>query len=76
MRLLEQKYARLHIVSMVERFGEPEQARLAHDADLLTKERLRCGLTIFEACRMQDYSKLPINQPACRSSCRACARPC
>lgn len=46
--MLEQKYARLHVVAMIDNYGTLEQARLAREADLLTKERLCCGLTIFE----------------------------
>ncbi|XP_055332237.1 cytoplasmic FMR1-interacting protein-like [Paramacrobiotus metropolitanus] len=45
---LEQKYAPLHIVSNIEKLGNQKQAFLVREGDLLTKERLCCGLSIFE----------------------------
>lgn len=49
LKRLELKYAPLHVVANVERYGgNPKQAQLARESDLLTKERLCCGLSIFE----------------------------
>ncbi|KAG7260100.1 hypothetical protein CRUP_010158 [Coryphaenoides rupestris] len=41
MKRLEAKYAPLHLVPLIERLGTPQ-------GDLLTKERLCCGLSMFE----------------------------
>ncbi|KAK3732632.1 hypothetical protein RRG08_057326 [Elysia crispata] len=48
MRQLEKKYAALKVVSVIEKLGNSTQARIAKDGDLLTRERLCCGLSIFE----------------------------
>ncbi|KAH7640918.1 hypothetical protein HUG17_8387 [Dermatophagoides farinae] len=48
LKRMENRYASLHVVSVMEKFGTPKQALIARDADLLTKERLCCGLSIFE----------------------------
>uniref|UniRef100_UPI00358E9EC8 cytoplasmic FMR1-interacting protein 2-like isoform X1 n=1 Tax=Myxine glutinosa TaxID=7769 RepID=UPI00358E9EC8 len=48
MRRLEQKYASLHLVPLVERLGTAQQIAMAREGDLLTKERLCCGLSMFE----------------------------
>ncbi|OQV18248.1 Cytoplasmic FMR1-interacting protein [Hypsibius exemplaris] len=45
---LEAKYAALHVVSNIDKLGSPRQAALVREGDLLTKERLCCGLSIFE----------------------------
>ncbi|EEB13869.1 conserved hypothetical protein [Pediculus humanus corporis] len=45
---LEQKYASLQIVPNIERLGSAKQALIAREGDLLTRERLCCGLSIFE----------------------------
>ncbi|KAH9394332.1 Cytoplasmic FMR1-interacting protein 1 [Tyrophagus putrescentiae] len=57
MKRLEYKYASLHVASNVEKYGTPRQAFIARDADLLTKERLCCGLSIFETIlqRVREY---------------------
>lgn len=49
MKRLEAKYAPLQVVQNIDRFGTPKQAIIAREGDLLTKERLICGLSIFEA---------------------------
>lgn len=46
---LEQKYASLQVLKNIEHFGTEEQAALANEGDLLTTERLCCGLSIFDA---------------------------
>ncbi|GAV08221.1 hypothetical protein RvY_17946 [Ramazzottius varieornatus] len=48
MKRLENKYAALHVVSNVDKLGSKKQAELVREGDLLTKERLCCGLSIFE----------------------------
>lgn len=45
---LEAKYASLQIVSNIEKLGTTKQALIAREGDLLTRERLCCGLSIFE----------------------------
>ncbi|XP_006821526.2 cytoplasmic FMR1-interacting protein 2-like [Saccoglossus kowalevskii] len=48
MKKLEGKYAPLQVVPIIEKLGTAEQAQIAREGDLLTKERLCCGLTMFE----------------------------
>lgn len=59
---LEAKYASLQIVSNVEKFGTAKQARIAREGDLLTRERLCCGLSIFEVIlgRIKSYLDDPV----------------
>jgi len=45
---LETRYAPLQIVPNIESVGTAKQADVAREADTLTKERLCCGLSIFE----------------------------
>lgn len=45
---MEAKYAPLHLISCFEKYGTAKQQQLARESDLLTKERLCCGLSIFE----------------------------
>ncbi|MCP9257864.1 Cytoplasmic FMR1-interacting protein [Dirofilaria immitis] len=45
---LEQKYARIQISTVVEQIGDEKQKAISREAELLTKERLCCGLNIFE----------------------------
>ncbi|CAL8114581.1 unnamed protein product [Orchesella dallaii] len=58
---LEAKYAALHIIENIEKFGTEKQ-RKARDGDLLTKERLCCGLSIFEVIlnRVREFLSDPI----------------
>ncbi|XP_028655857.1 cytoplasmic FMR1-interacting protein 1 homolog isoform X1 [Erpetoichthys calabaricus] len=48
MKRLESKYTPLHLVPLIERLGTPQQIAIAREGDLLTKERLCCGLSMFE----------------------------
>ncbi|XP_070552583.1 cytoplasmic FMR1-interacting protein 2-like isoform X2 [Ptychodera flava] len=48
MKKLEAKYAPLQVVPIIEKLGSSEQAMISFQGDLLTKERLCCGLTMFE----------------------------
>ncbi|XP_048589343.1 cytoplasmic FMR1-interacting protein 2-like [Nematostella vectensis] len=48
MKKLETQYNSLQVVSIVNRLGTKEQVMNAKEGDLLTKERLCCGLSIFE----------------------------
>ncbi|CAG2175665.1 unnamed protein product [Oppiella nova] len=48
LKRLEAKYSPLQVVPNIERLGTPKQASIAREGDLLTKERLCCGLSIFE----------------------------
>lgn len=54
---LEQKYAALQIVSNIEKLGTAKQALISREGDLLTRERLCCGLSIFEVVltRLRSY---------------------
>ncbi|KAJ2941818.1 hypothetical protein O0L34_g10626 [Tuta absoluta] len=44
---LEAKYAALQIVQNVDKYGTAKQSQLAREGDLLTRERLCCGLSLF-----------------------------
>lgn len=48
LKKLEQKYASIQIVKLIEQLGTEKQVTLAHEGELLTRERLCCGLSIFE----------------------------
>ncbi|XP_077338922.1 cytoplasmic FMR1-interacting protein 1 isoform X3 [Lithobates pipiens] len=62
MKRLESKYAPLHLVPLIERLGTPQQIAIAREGDLLTKERLCCGLSMFEVIltRVRGYLDDPI----------------
>ncbi|OCT88143.1 hypothetical protein XELAEV_18016776mg, partial [Xenopus laevis] len=62
MKRLEAKYATLHLVPLIERLGTPKQIAIAREGDLLTKERLCCGLSMFEVIltRIRSYLQDPI----------------
>ena len=51
---LEAKYAALQIVPNIEKLGTAKQAQIAREGDLLTRERLCCGLSIFEVRKQQN----------------------
>lgn len=59
---IESKYTSLQIVPNVEKFGTAKQARIAREGDLLTRERLCCGLSIFEVIlgRIKGYLDDPV----------------
>ncbi|XP_040569024.1 cytoplasmic FMR1-interacting protein [Lepeophtheirus salmonis] len=59
---LEVKYAALQIVTNIDKFGNAKQAQIAREGDLLTRERLCCGLSIFEVIlnRVKGYLDDPI----------------
>ncbi|KAH9637586.1 hypothetical protein HF086_014226 [Spodoptera exigua] len=44
---LEAKYAALQIVQNVDKYGTAKQGQLSREGDLLTRERLCCGLSLF-----------------------------
>ncbi|XP_041358058.1 cytoplasmic FMR1-interacting protein-like isoform X2 [Gigantopelta aegis] len=48
MKQLEKKYAALQVVSVIKKLGNQTQADIAAEGDLLTRERLCCGLSMFE----------------------------
>uniref|UniRef100_UPI00358DFFAE cytoplasmic FMR1-interacting protein 2-like n=1 Tax=Myxine glutinosa TaxID=7769 RepID=UPI00358DFFAE len=58
MKRLEQKYTLLHLIPLVEKLGTPQQIAIAREGDLLTKERLCCGLSMFEVILAQVRSYL------------------
>ncbi|KAL3047775.1 hypothetical protein OYC64_021864 [Pagothenia borchgrevinki] len=62
MKRLEQKYTALHLVPLIERLGTPQQIAIAREGDLLTKERLCCGLSMFEVIltRVRGFLDDPI----------------
>uniref|UniRef100_A0A3Q2I8P8 Cytoplasmic FMR1-interacting protein n=1 Tax=Equus caballus TaxID=9796 RepID=A0A3Q2I8P8_HORSE len=62
MKRLESKYAPLHLVPLIERLGTPQQIAIAREGDLLTKERLCCGLSMFEVIltRIRTFLDDPI----------------
>ncbi|CAB4007936.1 Hypothetical predicted protein [Paramuricea clavata] len=57
MKKLEQQYAPFQVVSLISRFGTKEQLNIAHEGELLTKERLCCGLSLVEVMlkRVQSF---------------------
>ncbi|XP_071452530.1 cytoplasmic FMR1-interacting protein isoform X2 [Hetaerina americana] len=59
---LEAKYAALQIVPNIEKNGTPKQAMIAREGDLLTRERLCCGLSIFEVVlsRLRSFLDDPV----------------
>lgn len=59
---LEAKYSALQIVPNVEKYGTAKQAMIAREGDLLTRERLCCGLSIFEVIlgRVKGYLDDPV----------------
>ncbi|XP_044741705.1 cytoplasmic FMR1-interacting protein [Chrysoperla carnea] len=59
---LEAKYAALQIVPNIDKFGTAKQAMIAREGDLLTRERLCCGLSIFEVVlnRLKTFLDDPI----------------
>ena len=48
MKTLESRYAPLQVTTVVEKLGVSDQLEIARESDLLTKERLCCGLSLFE----------------------------
>ena len=48
MKTLESRYAPLQVTTVVEKLGVAHQLEIARESDLLTKERLCCGLSLFE----------------------------
>ena len=61
---LEAKYAALQVVMNIDKLGNAKQAQIAREGDLLTRERLCCGLSIFEVVltRIKSYLDNPIWQ--------------
>ncbi|KAL9876324.1 cytoplasmic FMR1-interacting protein-like [Glossina fuscipes fuscipes] len=59
---LEAQFANLQIVPNVEKLGTAKQAMIARKGDLLTRERLCCGLSIFEVIlnRIKSYLDDPV----------------
>nr|CAI5867665.1 unnamed protein product [Callosobruchus analis] len=59
---LEAKYAALQIVPNIEKLGTAKQAMISREGDLLTRERLCCGLSIFEVVlnRLRSFLDDPV----------------
>merc|ERR1719266_3224923 len=59
---LESKYAALQIVQNIEKLGNAKQAQIAREGDLLTRERLCYGLSVFEVIlnRIKSYLDHPV----------------
>jgi len=57
MKRLEAQYAAFQIVSLVNRYGGDQQRTNSEESDVLTRERLCCGLSLFEVVlrRIQTY---------------------
>ncbi|GFR33631.1 cytoplasmic FMR1-interacting protein [Trichonephila clavata] len=62
LKRLEAKYAPLQVVQNIERLGTAKQSAIAREGDLLTKERLCCGLSTFEVIltRIKSYLDEPV----------------
>jgi len=48
MKSLEARYAPLQVTTVIEKLGVAHQLEISRESDLLTKERLCCGLSLFE----------------------------
>ncbi|XP_065670394.1 cytoplasmic FMR1-interacting protein 1 homolog isoform X3 [Hydra vulgaris] len=48
MKRLEAQYATFQLVSLVSRYGTDEQRLNSEESDVITRERLCCGLSLFE----------------------------
>ncbi|XP_037086734.1 cytoplasmic FMR1-interacting protein-like isoform X2 [Pollicipes pollicipes] len=59
---LQEKYAALQVVHNIGQMGTPSQANIAEEGDLLTRERLCCGLSVFEVIlsRVRGFLDDPI----------------
>ncbi|XP_076261449.1 cytoplasmic FMR1-interacting protein Sra-1 [Rhynchophorus ferrugineus] len=59
---LELRYAALQIVPNIEKLGTAKQAMISREGDLLTRERLCCGLSIFEVVlnRLRSFLDDPL----------------
>lgn len=59
---LKTKYLSLNLVPMIEKFGTPQQIAISREGDLLTRERLCCGLSMFDVVlsRIKSYLTDPI----------------
>ncbi|KAJ8936438.1 hypothetical protein NQ318_015584 [Aromia moschata] len=59
---LESKYQALQIVPNIEKLGTAKQAMISREGDLLTRERLCCGLSIFEVVlnRLRSFLDDPV----------------
>ncbi|XP_064636009.1 cytoplasmic FMR1-interacting protein-like isoform X2 [Lineus longissimus] len=69
MEKLEKEYAALNIVPIISKNGTPKQAETVVQGDLLTRERLCCGLSMFEVIlsRIKTFLVGPLwqgNEPA------------
>jgi hypothetical protein len=51
------QYTALQIVPNVEKLGTAKQAQIAREGDLLTRERLCCGLSIFEVIKISFLNR-------------------
>ncbi|XP_052277859.1 cytoplasmic FMR1-interacting protein-like isoform X1 [Dreissena polymorpha] len=62
MKKLEVKYQALQVVPVIGKFGNQHQSTIAQEGDLLTRERLCCGLSMFEVIlkRIQSFLEDPI----------------
>ncbi|XP_052103194.1 cytoplasmic FMR1-interacting protein-like isoform X3 [Mytilus californianus] len=62
MKKLEQKYAPLQVVPVIEKIGTEQQVSIAGEGDLLTRERLCCGLSMFEVVlsRIREFIDDPL----------------
>ncbi|CAC5362488.1 CYFIP [Mytilus coruscus] len=62
MKKLEQKYAPLQVVPVIEKIGTEQQISIAGEGDLLTRERLCCGLSMFEVVlsRIREFIDDPL----------------
>ena len=79
MKLLDQQYASINLVSMISRHGTDRQATNARDAELLTRERLCRGLSMFEVVMQKVKTFLVKDKVCCLCVCVCvcvCVRAC
>ncbi|XP_013390578.1 cytoplasmic FMR1-interacting protein 2 isoform X3 [Lingula anatina] len=62
MKKLEARYAALQVVPVITKLGTKQQTDIAAEGDLLTRERLCCGLSMFEIVltRIKSFLDDPI----------------
>ncbi|XP_053400479.1 cytoplasmic FMR1-interacting protein-like [Mercenaria mercenaria] len=62
MKALEQKYQSLHVLDVIDKLGNTTQSKNVHMGDILTRERLCVGLSMFDVIlkRVQTFFDDPV----------------
>lgn len=67
---LEDKYSRIHLTQIIDKVSNEDQSLVAREAELMTKERLCCGLNAFENF-LQRIKAMLFTDNVCLSSITA-----